>query len=259
MSLDDEIDGLYRLPSEAFTAARNALARRAGMRGVEVKRLVKPNAAAWAVNQLFWRHRPLFDALSRASERRRATHVKCLAGKTGDRELVDACHRAALAVAAEAAADFFRERGDTVSTTTAAAIMRTIDAVPSPHVQGRLARPLEAIGFSALASLVAPGGLPDRLPAEIVAISSAKDGVFPSQPRKAPRAARPTSDGASRRLAAQKRRLETMQERLRIALSRENAAQQAHARAKAAVEEVADKVRRLAASLEAAQRDRTEH
>ena len=61
-SLDDEIDALYRLPLAEFVAARNALARRAGDRAAAVKGLARPATAAWAVNQLYWRRRGVFDA-----------------------------------------------------------------------------------------------------------------------------------------------------------------------------------------------------
>ena len=83
-SLDDDIDALYGLPLAEFVGARNALAKRAGARGAEVKALPKPNMAAWAVNQLYWHRRAIFDALARASENRRQAVVKQLGGKDAD-------------------------------------------------------------------------------------------------------------------------------------------------------------------------------
>src|SRR5262252_2567546 len=57
---ESEIDGLYAMPLDEFTAARDELARR--LRGDgdreaagEVKALRKPSLAAWALNQV--RHR----------------------------------------------------------------------------------------------------------------------------------------------------------------------------------------------------------
>ena len=67
--MGDRIDQLYRLPLDQFTPARNALAQAAGPRAAEIKALEKPNAAAWAVNQLFWRDRAIYDELIAASER----------------------------------------------------------------------------------------------------------------------------------------------------------------------------------------------
>ena len=55
--LDDQIDRLYQLPLDEFTSARNALAKEAGPEAAAIKRLEKPNTAAWAINQLFWKDR----------------------------------------------------------------------------------------------------------------------------------------------------------------------------------------------------------
>ena len=46
----DEVDRLYKLPLEEFTAARNELAKRLG--DTSVKQLKKPTVPAWTVNQL---------------------------------------------------------------------------------------------------------------------------------------------------------------------------------------------------------------
>ena len=55
--LDQEVDRLFELPLEEFTAARNDLAGRLKSEGdaaaaEEVKRLTKPSVAAWTINQL---------------------------------------------------------------------------------------------------------------------------------------------------------------------------------------------------------------
>ena len=62
MALTDEVDALYGLPLDAFTQARNDLARRLRTErkpedAAEVAGLRKPTAAAWVVNQLV-RERP---------------------------------------------------------------------------------------------------------------------------------------------------------------------------------------------------------
>ena len=68
VALDTEIDRLYQLPLDEFTAARNALAKEvAGPRSrmPEIRRLVqKPPLAAWAINQVYWQARPAYHALS---------------------------------------------------------------------------------------------------------------------------------------------------------------------------------------------------
>jgi hypothetical protein len=62
-----EIDRLYQLPLGEFTPARNALAKELGKTDARIKNLQKPNVPAWAVNQLYWRERPLYDRLIKAS------------------------------------------------------------------------------------------------------------------------------------------------------------------------------------------------
>src|SRR5437870_10710665 len=65
---DDDVDALFKLPLMQFTLARNGLAGRLKKMGrsdeaQEVKSLTKPSISAWAVNQLYWRHRDLFERL----------------------------------------------------------------------------------------------------------------------------------------------------------------------------------------------------
>ena len=76
MSTLAEIDALFKLPLGEFTSARNELAvqlKKAGKRddAAEVKALVKPSASAWVVNQIYWRHRGLFNRLIEAGDRMR--------------------------------------------------------------------------------------------------------------------------------------------------------------------------------------------
>ena len=73
---DTDIDDLFTLPLEEFTAARNVLAAslKAAGRGEDaaaVKALTKPPLSAWAVNQLYWHHRKPFEQLMTAGERLR--------------------------------------------------------------------------------------------------------------------------------------------------------------------------------------------
>src|SRR4029453_5844093 len=71
---DFELDALFQLPLDKFTAARNTLAATLkedgrDARPAQVKALQKPPLSAWVVNQLFWRHRKAFDAFIDAGER----------------------------------------------------------------------------------------------------------------------------------------------------------------------------------------------
>lgn len=70
----ERLAALFRLPLAEFTAARNALAaelKKAGEKAAAagVAGLGKPSASAWAVNALYWKERPLFDAFLGAGAR----------------------------------------------------------------------------------------------------------------------------------------------------------------------------------------------
>ena len=86
---DSEIDALFRLPLNEFTAARNALAAKLKKAGraddsAQVKGLAKPPVSAWAVNQLYWKHRDLFERLLAAGDRLRSAQASQLRGKGGE-------------------------------------------------------------------------------------------------------------------------------------------------------------------------------
>lgn len=157
MASDDAIDRLYQLPLEEFTAARNALAKDAGARAPEIKRLEKPNLAAWAVNQLYWRARKSYDDLIDSAEGLRAEQRKQLSGKSANVTIAEARHRAVLQTAKQAAREFLEGAGAT-SEPVMTAIAETLDALPGPDAPGRLIKPIRRVGFGALegVSIVAP-------------------------------------------------------------------------------------------------------
>ena len=126
---DEDLDRLFQLPLEEFTAARNALAKRLGRPAI--KSLAKPHAAAWAVNQLFWRDRQVVDALVRASEALRAEHRKLLAGKAADVRRAETVHRDALRDARDAVRRILDAGGQPSSPATLAAVTETLQALPA--------------------------------------------------------------------------------------------------------------------------------
>jgi hypothetical protein len=86
-----DIDELYSLPLDRFTAARDELARRlrkAGDRAAseDVKRLRKPSVAAWALNQVRRREPRRVDELIAAGDRLRDAQRQLQAG--GERGLL---------------------------------------------------------------------------------------------------------------------------------------------------------------------------
>lgn len=159
------IDELYQLPLSEFTAGRNTLATRLRKSGKasdadEVRSLVKPSIPAWAVNQVYWKHRPVFDRLLTAGDRLRKEQSSTLAGKSGDvRGALDAV-REALSELSRLAATELETAGHNASPGAMRAIAATLEALSAygtadhaPRV-GRLVDEVDPPGFETLAALV---------------------------------------------------------------------------------------------------------
>ena len=149
--IDDEIDRLYQGPLEAFTEARNALAKSA--KRADLKTLQKPNLPAWVVNQLHWHRRPVIDRLVAAAEAVRLEHGKALTGKNADVRAAEQAHRDLVKDGLAAAREVLAEGGHPATPATLDAIRETLQALPSPEANGRLTRALSPRGFEALAGL----------------------------------------------------------------------------------------------------------
>src|SRR5687768_7798834 len=147
-SLDDRIDKLYLLPLDEFTAARNALAKESG--DTSVKKLEKPNLAAWTVNQLYWRERKIYDDVIKAAERMRAVYKQMLAGKNADVRGAEEIHQDALREAKQAAKHILEQGGHPNADAVMMPVAETLDALPGEEPPGRLTKPLRRMGFNVL-------------------------------------------------------------------------------------------------------------
>jgi hypothetical protein len=218
--LDDQIDDLYQLPLDEFTAARNALAKSSG--SSEVKKLEKPNLAAWTVNQLYWRDRKAYDEVIKAAERMRTAYKQMLAGKTADVRGAEEIHEEALREAKQAARKLLEEGGHPNPEAVMMPVAETLDALPGGEPPGRLTKPLRRMGFNVLE------GVP----------ISAKAG--PQKPKAEPaKKAAPDRDQTSRERKAseaEEREVAMTKERLRFAEAAEREAEATLDRAKRAVE-----------------------
>lgn len=218
-SLDDRIDGLYQLPLDEFTAARNALAKETGE--TSVKKLEKPNLAAWTVNQLYWRERKIYDDIIKAAERMRAVYKQMLAGKNADVRGAEEIHQEALREAKQAARRLLEEGGHPNPEVVMMPVAETLDALPGEEPPGRLTKPLRRMGFNVLE------GVP----------ISAKAGPIRSKaaPEKKPPAKEQTAK-ERRASEAEEREAAMTRERLRFAEAAEREADASLDRAKRAVE-----------------------
>ena len=224
--VDDQIAELYRLPLDEFTPARNALAKQLGR--PTIKDLQKPNVAAWAVNQLYWKHRPVFERLVRAAERLRTEHRKMLAGKSSDIRGAEKAHRDAIREAEDKAKSLFADAEQGVSQTTMTAIHETLESLPGADEPGQLTRPLKPLGFEALSGV----------------------RVRPSHARPALRIVESRADAAKREAAEQKQREKEEKEQQRRVEREKREAQAELARTEAVLTKVQAAVAKAEEALE---------
>jgi len=163
---EDDIDALFRLPLAEFTGARNTLAaqlKQGGHRNEadRVKLLAKPSVSAWAVNQLYWMHRDVFEELIATGQRfRRGPR---LVGKVANmRESLEA-RRDVLSQLSDLANDLLRDAGHNPSPDTMRRIVTTLEAMsahallPDGPTPGRLTHDVDPPSFESLASLMSSG------------------------------------------------------------------------------------------------------
>jgi hypothetical protein len=221
-SLDDRIDKLYQLPLDEFTAARNVLAKETG--DSAVKKLEKPNLAAWTVNQLYWRERKIYDDVIKAAERMRAVYKQMLAGKNADVRGAEEIHQDALREAKQAAKRLLDEGGHPNPDAVMMPVAETLDALPGEEPPGRLTKPLRRMGFNVLE------GVPISARAGPIRSKAAPDKKAPAKEQTA---------GERRASEAEAREAAMTRERLRFAEAAEREAEAALDRATRAVERAA--------------------
>jgi hypothetical protein len=154
----DEVDRLYELPLEEFTAARNELAKRLG--DTSIKELKKPTVAAWAVNQLARRREVDVRRLLRAGEQLEQAQKDAVEG--GDQQAFERAREAArdaLRRLRSQAADVLQAGGHPATDATLERVARTLHAGSGTEEgrallrEGHLSEELEPQGFGALAGV----------------------------------------------------------------------------------------------------------
>lgn len=142
------IDELYQLALDEFTAARNALAKSTG--DASIKKLEKPSLAAWAVNQLYWQKRKLYEEVVKTSGQLRTAYKQMLAGKSADVRAAEVFHNEAMRKARDGIRGILESAGSSGADTVMTAVSETLDALPTTDLPGRLTKPLRRTGFEAL-------------------------------------------------------------------------------------------------------------
>lgn len=164
-NVDAEVDALFQLSPPDFVSARNELAARLKKDGRDdearhVKALAKPSISAWAVNQVYWRHRGDFERMIATGERFRQAQSSRLAGSGVDIRALLNEQRDVLSGLARLAADILHR----ASGAAPAGVMRRITAslealsaygsLPGAPPAGRLVDDVAPPGFDTLAALV---------------------------------------------------------------------------------------------------------
>jgi hypothetical protein len=150
----DEVDELYALSLDEFTAARKALAARLRGEGDRegasaVAALQKPVLAAWVVNRLVRdRQRETKSLLDAAETIRRGR-------KGGEERMRDALEQL-MRAARELLATEGRDPSEVVLREIATTLRTGAAAAPDELAAGRLTRPLEPSGFTAMAGATLP-------------------------------------------------------------------------------------------------------
>ena len=251
---EEDVDALFTLPLSEFTGARNALAARLKKAGQgdeanQVKALAKPSISAWAVNQLYWQHREVFDQLMSTGQRFRKAQT---ARKVADiNETLDA-RRDTLAQLSKLTTTLLRDAGHNPSPETLHRITTTLEALsvyaslPGGPRSGRLTQDVDPPGFDSLASLMSGAGMPKLTLVPPKAPASTKSAAARAQPAKvAPGETRRLEEVHQKRVAAAKKSLQEARRSLSSAQAREQ--RTTAAQKKANVEaKAAEKLRREA-------------
>src|SRR5215831_14915797 len=152
---DKQIDELYHLPLAEFTAARTALAKTlSGDAARQVRTLKKPTAVPAAVNQLYWKARPAYDAAMKAGQALRTAQIATLKGKKADVRAATEAHRKAIASAVHRAVELASDAGLNPNTDQLARMFEALSlAATPPSTPGRFVDVIAPSGFDALAGV----------------------------------------------------------------------------------------------------------
>jgi hypothetical protein len=196
--LENDVDALFKVPLNEFISGRKTLAARLKQGGQageadRVKALVKPSITAWAVNQLYWKHREEFDRLIETGQRFRQAQTSRSAGKMTDMRVSLDERREVLSDLSKLADELLRDAGHNPSPDTIRRISTTLEAMsayaslPDGLQAGRLTQDVDPPGFDSLASFVPGARMPERKkePARIIPSPKPSASASPSPPKKA--------------------------------------------------------------------------
>lgn len=148
---DDAVAALYRAPHGDFVAERKRLGSELVAQGEKpaaalFAKLPRPSVSAWAVNQLFWRARPQFDAFLASATQLRAGKLAAAAE-----------HRKQSTALVNRAAEILKEAGNAASEATLRRVSANLAALAAaggfdPDPPGAMKSDRDPPGFDAFAA-----------------------------------------------------------------------------------------------------------
>lgn len=216
-SYGDAVVALYQAPHRLFTEERKRLALELKSSGdkasaARLAKLGRPTIASWAVNQLWWRARAVFEQFLATAERVRQ----------GDRTALGA-HREALTKLRTRAAAILREAGHPATDATLRRVTTTLSALAAgggfdPEPPGALTGDRDPPGFETIASLDASSGEAAEESEDQAANRRAADADARRQRQTERARERAEAEAERRRLEEERAERETEQRRLQAAL-----------------------------------------
>ena len=154
-TLESRIDELYKAPPDEFVTARTALAKTLTVDDAKrVKALTKPTVVPWAVNQVYWHERDVYERVVKTGENLRQAQLAALKGRAADVRGASVAHRQAIADAVKVATRLASQHGANQDPEPLARMFEALslqERLPESH--GRFTRPLQPQGFEALAGV----------------------------------------------------------------------------------------------------------
>jgi hypothetical protein len=256
-----EIDELFQVPLNEFTARRNALAKTlGGADATYIRKLTKPSVVAWAANQVYWQARSLYDRVIKSGERLRSAQIAALEGKRADVRSASEAHRRAVGGAVAEAGRLAATAG---SHPRPDALMRTFEAISlaaeAPEHPGRLTEAIQPAGFEALLGVTPkpapPGTRSGRERRPETPAPRAREAAAPraSEDRHAARERERRQAAEARRQTAKEKKRQAAIRKGQAAIVRAKAIE---ARARAAWERAQEAVRKAEKELAAIQSER---
>ena len=153
--VESSIDDLYKGPLSEFVPARTRLAKTlTGPEAQRVKALKKPTLVPWAVNQVYWHARPVYDRLAKSGAALRSAQVAALSGRSANVRGATESHRKAIGEAVAEASRLATRADMHPSAEELARMFEAISVTPElPDPPGRLVKTLAPAGFEALAGI----------------------------------------------------------------------------------------------------------